>query len=387
MTFVFEQEEDTMSGFASSVTFDGPAVCQRRHILSTKANPYSAHFLQTENFDLSSEAEHPSEVSGERMSPEPGEVPTPLHGASCSTRLLASHLTSSLLGSSFAQSFHETRRQWVREYGVASDQGIRSSMEDEHVTIVEPEAAFFGVYDGHGGRQCAEYVRDHLHHAIYQHADVKEAPSRAMVDAFAQIERDFLSLSDVAQSSAGCVCAAALIQNDLLTVANVGDCEAVLARAGEPLVLTVKHNPSCNTAEATRVTAAGGCIFNRRVGHPRLNPRLCSLAVSRAVGDAGFKLDTYTMGKPSGLIADADTCEVHLTSDDAFLIIACDGLWDVITYAEAVQLCQHHMEAGVDATTIADKLVGEALMRGTRDNVTVVVVLLGSEVEKSKGVL
>lgn len=390
MTFVFEHEEESMSGFASSGTSDGPVVCQRRRILYPNTNLYPPHFLKTESFDLNSEVGHPSEVSGERTTPEPydllatQEMRNPMRSVSFSARLLTSHLTSCVLGGSFAPPLPEMRRPAVREYGVASDQGIRRTMEDEHVALVENDVAFFGVYDGHGGRQCAEYVRDHLHHTILQHPDVRVAPSRAITDAFAHIERNFLSLNDDAHSSAGCVCAAALIQGDLLTVGNVGDCEVVLARAGAPMLLTVKHNPSCNAAEATRVTQAGGCIFNRRVGHPYLNPRLCSLAVSRAVGDAGFKLPTYTLGKPSGIIADADTCEVQLTSNDTFLLIACDGLWDMMTYAEAVQLCEQYMESGFDANTIADKLVCEALHRGTRDNITVIFVLLRAEAITSK---
>lgn len=374
-----------MSAVASSVMTDGPTICQRRNILNAAmASMYTPALLKNESFDLISEVDHASEMSCERALSESycllaHEARTPMRRASFSTRLMASHLTNSFLVGSFAPSTMSPTRQWVREFGVASDQGIRSTMEDEHVAMVDGDVAFFGVYDGHGGRQCAEYVRDHLHHAVLNHADVRLAPSRVMSDAFAQIEHNFLELSDTAQSSAGCVCAAALLQGDLLTVANVGDCEVVLGRAGQPVVLTVKHNPSCNDAEVARVTEAGGCIFNRRVGHPRLNPRMCSLAVSRAVGDAGFKLDAYTLGKPSGIIADADIREVRLTAEDAFLIIACDGLWDTMTYAEAVQLCMQHLEGGMDANTVADKLVGEALMRGTRDNITVVFVLLGAD--------
>lgn len=376
--------EEHMSGFVSGVITDGSVLYQRRHLLSPNGALYTPDVLKNESFDIISETEHPSEMSCERALSESyclaaTDARTPTRRASFSTRLMTSHLTNSFLGGSFAPSVMGVQHQWVREYGVASDQGIRSTMEDEHVALVDTDVAFFGVYDGHGGRQCAEYVRDHLHHAVLHHADVRVAPCRAMSDAFAQIEHEFLELSDTAQSSAGCVCAAAVLQGDLLTVGNVGDCEVVLGRAGKPVVLTVKHNPSCNDAEVARVTEAGGCVFNRRVGHPRLNPRICSLAVSRAVGDAGFKLDQYTLGKPSGIIADADTQEVRLTAEDAFLIMACDGLWDTMTHTEAVQLSTEYLMSGLNANAVADKLVSEALVRGTRDNITVVFVLLGPD--------
>ncbi|KAG5493988.1 hypothetical protein JKF63_01821 [Porcisia hertigi] len=293
-------------------------------------------------------------------------MPTVSHRSPCSP-----------LCSVFFPSVGEKRHQSVVGVGVASDQGIRSSMEDEHVTLVRSDVCFFGVYDGHGGRQCAEYVRSRLHEITLSHQCLKTAPRKAISDAFVQVEREFLEEGSEDLSSAGCVCAVALVQGSVLTVGNVGDCEVVLARAGRPVLLTVKHNPACNDAEAARVKKAGGCIFNSRVGHPHLNPRVCSLAVSRAVGDAGFKLNEYTYGKPSGIIAVADTAEVLLVKEDAFLIIACDGLWDTMSYSEAVELATEYVASGADAKSAADQLVSEALRRGTRDNVTVIFVQLG----------
>ncbi|KAK7198773.1 protein phosphatase 2C-like protein [Novymonas esmeraldas] len=356
---------------------------------SGSSSCFRSGFLNNESFDLNSEAEH---VSTDSSTPGPFEpyrllLPRELRTPAqpFSPPEIPLPCPDSPLCSTFFPSVLDTHHEWVREVGVASDQGIRSSMEDEHVTIVDQDVCFFGVYDGHGGRQCAEYVRSRLHELTLAHESLRTAPRQAISDAFAQVEREFLEQNTEDMGSSGCVCAAAVVQGSVLTVGNVGDCEAVLARAGQPVLLTVKHNPSCNDAEASRVTKAGGCIFNRRVGHPRLNPRMCSLAVSRAVGDAGFKLEEYTDGKPSGVIAVADTAELVLTKEDSFLILACDGLWDTISYAEAIELAATHLASGADANGVADQLVRETLRRGTRDNVTVVFVRLGEAAQAGVG--
>ncbi|CAM38550.1 protein phosphatase 2C-like protein [Leishmania braziliensis MHOM/BR/75/M2904] len=349
--------------------------------LSDSSSCFPPGYLNRDSFDLNSLTDHrltdystcgPVESYPHYLLPR--ELRTP---AQHFTQEIPHNSSHSSLCSAFFSSVSDMQHQSVREVGVASDQGIRSSMEDEHVAVVEPEVCFFGIYDGHGGRQCAEYVRSRLHEITLTHESLKTAPQKAISDAFAQVEREFLEQNTSNISSAGCVCAAAVVQGSVLTVGNVGDCEVVLARGGKPVLLTVKHNPSCNDAEATRVKNAGGCIFNCRVGHPRLNPRMCSLAVSRAVGDAGFKLEEYTNGKPSGIIAVADTSEVLLAKEDAFLILACDGLWDTMSYAEAVDLATAYAASGADANGVADQLVREALRRGTRDNVTAIFVRLG----------
>lgn len=49
-------------------------------------------------------------------------------------------------------------------------------------------------------------------------------------------------------------------------------------------------------------------------------------------GDLIYKNDGYTKGKVSGLISTPELIQIDLTPDDQFLLLACDGLFDVITY-------------------------------------------------------
>merc|ERR1719266_494406 len=92
-------------------------------------------------------------------------------------------------------------------------------------------------------------------------------------------------------------------------VGNVGDSEVLLGTrrsTGETdfRTLTEVHHLKRSEAEAARIAAAGGRIWRGRLGHPKINPLVCSLSVSRSIGDIFFKDPQYTDGKASGLTAD-----------------------------------------------------------------------------------
>ncbi|GET92314.1 protein phosphatase 2c-like protein [Leishmania tarentolae] len=263
----------------------------------------------------------------------------------------------------------------VVDYGATAEQGTRKTMEDQH-TMLSEGIPFFGVYDGHGGTQCAEYLRDQLHGLILGHPEVKTNPEKAIVDGIVEADRAFLARSEAETNESGSVCAVALIIDDKLVVGNVGDAEVVLSHNAKPVVLTVRHNIASNPSEEERIRSVGGKVCHNRVGHPNYNPAVVSLAVTRAIGDAGFKLAKYTDGKPSGVIAVPETSVTRLTDEDEFLVIGCDGLWDVMTYAEVVDFCSQRFHEGVPAQYIAEELAQAALMKGSTDNVTAMLVHL-----------
>ena len=286
-------------------------------------------------------------------------------------------------------SSHQNKVWYSIEYGVSSEQGSRKTMEDQHKALLADELLtprgdqaaeipFFGVYDGHGGTQCAEFLKQNLHSLILKHKDVVYDPERAIKESVLEVERRFLEKCQTERIEAGSTVAIAIIVGEYLVTGNVGDSEIVLCREGTPLLLTTKHNCASNPVELERVKACGGRIFHNRVGHPKFNPQLVSLAVSRAIGDAGFKLEEYTDGKPSGLIADADTMTTRLLPGDDFIIIGCDGLWDVMTYDDAVQYCLELTSKGVRCQSISEQLCTQALQRGSTDNVTALFVSLKS---------
>jgi len=166
-----------------------------------------------------------------------------------------------------------------------------------------------------------------------------------------------------------------LVVGEKLYVANVGDSEAIVCRGDTALPLTTIPNPSKNSDETVRVQSVGGRLYNNRLGHPHLNVRFFNIGISRAIGDLMYKSPGYTQNKVSGLTADPDVSVTELGEDDKFLLLACDGVWDVFTHKEAVKFVLERLKETNDPQMICNSLVEESLARRSMDNITVCLVL------------
>ncbi|KAI1828246.1 protein serine/threonine phosphatase 2C [Xylaria intraflava] len=139
----------------------------------------------------------------------------------------------------------------------------------------------------------------------------------------------------------------------VLYTANVGDARIILCRAGKALRLSYDHKGS-DENEGKRIVNAGGLILNNRVNGV--------LAVTRALGDAYIK-DLVT-GHPY-------TTETVIQPEvDEFIIIACDGLWDVCSDQEAVDLIRDKP----DPVVASKLLVDHALARFSTDNLSCMII-------------
>jgi len=164
--------------------------------------------------------------------------------------------------------------------GASSMQGWRVNMEDAHTHILslpeDPAAAFFAVYDGHGGAKVAHYAGNNLHKRIacqiaYNDGNIVEA----MQSGFLQIDADMLLDPEMRDELAGTTAICVLVKDHKLYIGNVGDSRAVACVAGRADPLSLDHKPS-NELECKRIVAAGGWVeFNRVNGN---------LALSRALG-------------------------------------------------------------------------------------------------------
>lgn len=252
----------------------------------------------------------------------------------------------------------------------------RPSMEDVH-TYVENfverlDWGYFAIFDGHAGKDAAKWCGQHLHTLIGDtlmkddHRDVREVLNESFVKADEEIVHNV-------KGSSGCTAAVAIIrwelpeENDtsrlslnqhkrMLYTANVGDSRIVLFRSGKAIRLTYDHKAS-DKLEIKRIEENGGIIMKNRVNG--------MLAVTRSLGDQFFK--ELVIGNPY-----TTSVELDLSTDN-FLIIACDGLWDVMSDQRACELIQ-----GIeDASVAAKALVDHAMEKHTTDNITVMVIKLG----------
>ncbi|KMT10019.1 hypothetical protein BVRB_5g122340 [Beta vulgaris subsp. vulgaris] len=271
--------------------------------------------------------------------------------------------------------------------GSFADIGPRRFMEDEHVKIDDlsmhlgsmfrcpKPSAFYGVFDGHGGPEAAAYVRKNVTRFFFEDVNFPEASE--LNDLFLEgvedcLRRAFL-LADLALSddcsistSSGTTALTALILGRLLLVANAGDCRAVLCRKGEAIDMSQDHRPTY-PSEKRRVEELGGYVDDGYLNGV--------LSVTRALGDWDMKLPK---GSASPLIAEPELRQIILTEDDEFLIIGCDGIWDVLSSQQAVSIVRHGLRRHDDPELCAKELVREALRLDTFDNLTVIVICFSS---------
>ncbi|CAH1446774.1 unnamed protein product [Lactuca virosa] len=290
------------------------------------------------------------------------------------------------------------------KFGVASVCGRRRDMEDAvaiHPSFLTSDdnqtssLHYFGVYDGHGCSHVATRCKDRLHLLVKEELNkkVESEWTKTMEQCFNRMDKEVIEwnqgtvggncrceLQAPESDAVGSTAVVAIMTPDKIIVANCGDSRAVLCRNGKAVPLSNDHKPD-RPDELNRIQAAGGRVIyweGARV--------LGVLAMSRAIGDNYLK--PYVSCEPEVTITDR-------APEDECLIIASDGLWDVVsndTACGVARMClkgkrpaanmknpaeseesesENCDRACSDASMLLTKL---ALARRSTDNVSVVVV-------------
>eukprot|EP00527_Entomoneis_sp_CCMP2396_P008410 CAMPEP_0198147752 /NCGR_PEP_ID=MMETSP1443-20131203/37579_1 /TAXON_ID=186043 /ORGANISM="Entomoneis sp., Strain CCMP2396" /LENGTH=413 /DNA_ID=CAMNT_0043812215 /DNA_START=238 /DNA_END=1479 /DNA_ORIENTATION=- len=303
--------------------------------------------------------------------------------------------------------------------------GQRLYMEDTY--FVGPGGRFAAVFDGHGGSGVSSYLRDSLYPLAMQELKRKQweesdeieelvtasasaveerstphystnsrgasvsAHVAALRGAFNQVEENVLKKRR--WDSQGSTAVAVWIHETAsrnngappqltLVSANVGDSRAVLSRQGKAIDLTRDHKPN-EEREKARIMQKGESIEWDSLGKVH---RVKSLSVSRAIGDS--------FAKP--VVSSEVDIQLFpvVEGRDEFVLLASDGLWDVMDSQEVVSYVHERME--VELTSFMEEgirdtedlenfklvlrremsrcLAREAIRRGSGDNVTVLIV-------------
>ncbi|KAJ6304308.1 hypothetical protein OIU77_018055 [Salix suchowensis] len=252
--------------------------------------------------------------------------------------------------------------------------GKRETMEDTHFLIPhmcnEKDIHAFGIFDGHRGAAAAEFSARALP-GFLQSTGSASSPRNALVEAFVSTDAAFRNELDTHRKSRrvvqkdwhpGCTAIVALIVTDKLFVANAGDCKTILCRAGKAFPLSKDHVASC-IEERERVLSAGGQVKWKvdtwRVGH-------AALQVTRSIGDDDLK---------PAVTAEPEITETVLSAEDEFLVMGSDGLWDVMSGADVISIIKDTVK---EPGMCSKRLATEAAERGSKDNITVIVVFLRS---------
>ncbi|XP_051121779.1 protein phosphatase 2C 37-like [Andrographis paniculata] len=274
------------------------------------------------------------------------------------------------------------------KFGVTSVCGRRRDMEDAvsiHSSFCPSDLHFFGVYDGHGCSHVATRCKERMHEILKEELQIGEQSwERRMKETFLKMDREVTQCGagHKSTSASGCRCelrtpqcdavgstaVVAVVTPGEIVVSNCGDSRAVLCRNGVAFPLSVDHKPD-RPDELNRIREAGGRVIYW--DGPRV---LGVLAMSRAIGDNYLK--PYVISEPEVTVT-------ARTADDECLILASDGLWDVVSNETAcgvARMClqsrkpqpeESSGKACSDASILLTKL---ALARRSTDNVSVVVV-------------
>jgi len=260
--------------------------------------------------------------------------------------------------------------------GSSSMQGWRISMEDAHTHILtmadDKDASFFAVYDGHGGSKVATHVSRNLHRQILRRPEYKNGQyEEAITQGFLECDEKMRHEESLKDEMSGSTAITALLRGTDLYVGNVGDSRCIASINGVSEALSVDHKPG-DMLERARIENAGGFVeFNRVNGN---------LALSRAVGDFAFKNNSSLPPEDQIVSTCPDIDNRTVTKDWEFILLACDGIWDVLSNQEVTDFVIRRIAKGLEPETICEELMTRCLatdcsMGGLGcDNMTVILV-------------
>lgn len=268
-------------------------------------------------------------------------------------------------------------------FALSSMQGWRIEMEDAHcATIGLPGSlsdwSFFAVFDGHAGARVSAYCAEKMLDAIISGEELSgesngSEPTWASVansirSGFLRLDDELREIPEIAigEDKSGSTAVCVMVSPQHIFLANCGDSRAVLSRDKQVAMTTLDHKPT-NPTEKERIQNAGGSVMIQRVNG--------SLAVSRALGDFEYK-NVPNRGPCEQLVSPEPEIftEHRIKASDEFLVLACDGIWDVMSNEELCDFVRDRMQVTDNLEAVCNCVVDTCLSKGSRDNMSIVIV-------------
>ena len=263
------------------------------------------------------------------------------------------------------------------------------------------DQGYFAIYDGHGGVESVDFVSKALHlnfqhellnnncnNNIAKYINIDESNPyynihKAFINSYIKTDNQIRRQNIFRSGTTAVTCYITIDNNNnkILHTANVGDTRAILIQGTDHIAkrLTIDHKPSL-PEETARIEQAGGKVIDNRVNRV--------LAVSRALGDH--------MLKHNDLVSPIPYCTSLILhpKNDKFLLLACDGVWDVLddqkvanfvydTYKVIYKQQLDDVDGNKDKVNIniilesvAKGIVDLSLKMNSKDNITVMIIKL-----------
>ena len=295
-----------------------------------------------------------------------------------------------------------TKDDIIKGYAFNSSMGNIRDYNEDTITATkiildgqnDKNTFFFAVYDGHGGNGCSLYLKEKLHHYI------KNFSKSSINEAINMVEQNFIKeqaldeKGEIKDPSGSCGIMA-LIQQNKLIIANVGDSRLVLFKKSSLFFCTEDHKPG-SPSEKSRIEAAGGTIYQtpsiiplhqngKEIETPwRVLPG--RLSVSRTFGDVEAKNENLG-GMKNVVVALPDITEIELDEDFNFMVLGCDGIFDVLSNEEILECVKivikekeikdlNNTNISELCGHIADMIIKASLAKDSYDNVSCIVVAI-----------
>lgn len=244
----------------------------------------------------------------------------------------------------------------IKSFAANTHQGVVRKYNEDRVSIILnivkpnsykgsywPACSFFGVFDGHGGNKCADFLKDNLHNFIIKSPYFPKNPTKSIIDGFNQCDEEFISNhalgpnNIVIDRSGSCAIVVMIIDKQIF-VANTGDSRAIMCVNNSITALSNDHKPN-NENEKKRIVDEGGKIYQTQTQAKNFNIKLDGispeqtllgpfrvfpgrLSVSRSFGDVEAKLPMFN-GNPNVLISTPEIKIFDLSNTLEWMVLAC----------------------------------------------------------------
>ena len=249
---------------------------------------------------------------------------------------------------------------------------------------------FFAVYDGHGGNGCSLYLKNNLH------KNISEFSVKGLKSAIEITEDNFLTKKAIDNDynlvdTSGSCGIILLIKNKKCIIANIGDSRLVIFKNKRVIFSTKDHKPN-TYMEKRRIEKAGGSVYQTTAAIPiyqngkliEIPWRVCpgGLSVSRTFGDIETKNESLG-GKKGVVVALPDISEFDLNEQYNFIVIGCDGIFDVLSNGEIIDCIKFVLKLNKEKNKKINELCGDfanmiiksALAKESFDNVSCIVIV------------
>ena len=265
-------------------------------------------------------------------------------------------------------SVYNPKAKSVSQYAYEENKNYkyRTTMEDFHKIVdrfnKDPNKGYFSLFDGHGGTEVVEYVRDRLLTLFTGYYKDNHNLPKIFKKSFEVLDHELKRFKNIENVGSTATVVFLSKETDVMMgtkrvayCANVGDTRCVVLNSSGCKRLSFDHKCNDNT-EVERIKKAGGTISQERV--------FGKLALTRAFGD-------YSM-KNYGVIATPTVNKITLNDGDKFIVICSDGVWDVMDEEDLFYYAAQYD----DAKEFAETIIEESMKNGSTDNISCIVIKL-----------